>query len=81
MFDSDRATADVTLCIFPHLKEFIAIDAREALTIHVLVGRTGDLEGMVAERLADVIKALGLLLGTVASIISHFLAQPSGNGD
>ena len=29
MFDSDRSTADVTLCIFPHLKEFIAIDARE----------------------------------------------------
>jgi hypothetical protein len=29
MFDSDRGTADITLCIFPHLKEFIAIDARE----------------------------------------------------
>lgn len=29
MFDSDRGAADVTLCIFPHLKEFIAIDARQ----------------------------------------------------
>jgi hypothetical protein len=29
MFDSDRGTADITLCIFPHLKEFIAIDARD----------------------------------------------------
>lgn len=29
MFDSDRGTADITLCIFPHLKEFIAVDARE----------------------------------------------------
>lgn len=29
MFDSDRGNADITLCIFPHLREFIAIDARE----------------------------------------------------
>jgi hypothetical protein len=29
MFDSDRGSADITLCIFPHLREFIAIDARE----------------------------------------------------
>ena len=29
MFDSDRGTADITLCIFPHLKEFVAIDTRE----------------------------------------------------
>jgi hypothetical protein len=29
MFDSDRKNADVTLCIFPHLREFIAIDARK----------------------------------------------------
>jgi hypothetical protein len=28
MFDSDRGSADITLCIFPHLREFIAIDAR-----------------------------------------------------
>jgi len=28
MFDSDRGNADITLCIFPHLREFIAIDAR-----------------------------------------------------
>ncbi|MBN4064163.1 hypothetical protein JYU04_00330 [Dehalococcoides mccartyi] len=29
MFESDRGTADITLCIFPHLREFIAIDARK----------------------------------------------------
>jgi hypothetical protein len=29
MFDSDRKNADITLCIFPHLREFIAIDARK----------------------------------------------------
>ena len=29
MFESDRGIADITLCIFPHLKEFIAVDARE----------------------------------------------------
>jgi hypothetical protein len=29
MFDSERGDADITLCIFPHLREFIAIDARE----------------------------------------------------
>ena len=29
MFDSDRQNADITLCIFPHLREFIAVDARE----------------------------------------------------
>ena len=29
MFDSDRQSADITLCIFPHLREFIAVDARE----------------------------------------------------
>jgi hypothetical protein len=29
MFDSDRKSADITLCIFPHLREFIAIDARK----------------------------------------------------
>ncbi len=29
MFDSDRGSADITLCIFPHLKEFIAVDARD----------------------------------------------------
>jgi hypothetical protein len=29
MFDSDRGNADITLCIFPHLPEFIAIDARK----------------------------------------------------
>jgi hypothetical protein len=29
MFDSDRGSADITLCIFPHLREFIAIDARD----------------------------------------------------
>ena len=29
MFDTDRGNADITLCIFPHLREFIAIDARE----------------------------------------------------
>lgn len=29
MFDSERSSADVTLCIFPHLKEFVAIDARK----------------------------------------------------
>lgn len=29
MFDSDRGNADITLCIFPHLREFIAIDARK----------------------------------------------------
>ena len=29
MFDSDRKNADITLCIFPHLREFIAIDARQ----------------------------------------------------
>jgi hypothetical protein len=29
MFDSDRGTADITLCIFPHLREFVAVDARE----------------------------------------------------
>ena len=29
MFDSDRGVADITLCIFPHLREFIAIDARD----------------------------------------------------
>ena len=29
MFDTGRGTADITLCIFPHLREFIAIDARE----------------------------------------------------
>jgi hypothetical protein len=29
MFDSDRGNADITLCIFPHLREFIAIDARD----------------------------------------------------
>ena len=29
MFDSDRGNADVTLCIFPHLREFLAIDARD----------------------------------------------------
>ncbi|MCH7970535.1 MAG: hypothetical protein IH960_05780 [Chloroflexi bacterium] len=29
MFDSDRGTADITLCIFPHLREFIVVDARE----------------------------------------------------
>ena len=28
MFESDRGSADITLCIFPHLKEFIAIDTR-----------------------------------------------------
>jgi len=28
MFDSDRGNADITLCIFPHLREFIAIDTR-----------------------------------------------------
>ncbi len=31
MFDSDRGNIDITLCIFPHLREFIAIDARENL--------------------------------------------------
>ncbi|HIF71504.1 MAG TPA: hypothetical protein EYQ61_02930 [Dehalococcoidia bacterium] len=29
MFDTDRGSADITLCIFPHLREFIAIDARK----------------------------------------------------
>ena len=29
MFDSDRQNADITLCIFPHLREFIAVDARD----------------------------------------------------
>ncbi len=29
MFDSDRGSADITLCIFPHLREFIAIDTRK----------------------------------------------------
>jgi hypothetical protein len=29
MFDSERGNADITLCIFPHLREFIAIDARK----------------------------------------------------
>lgn len=29
MFDSERGNADITLCIFPHLREFIAVDARE----------------------------------------------------
>jgi hypothetical protein len=29
MFESERGSADITLCIFPHLREFIAIDARE----------------------------------------------------
>lgn len=29
MFDSDSKRADITLCIFPHLREFIAIDARK----------------------------------------------------
>jgi hypothetical protein len=29
MFDSNRGNADITLCIFPHLREFIAIDARK----------------------------------------------------
>lgn len=29
MFDSERGDADITLCIFPHLREFVAIDARE----------------------------------------------------
>ncbi|MBT4125679.1 MAG: hypothetical protein HOJ22_07635 [Chloroflexi bacterium] len=29
MFDSDRGNADITLCIFPHLREFLAIDARK----------------------------------------------------
>ena len=29
MFDSDRQNADITLCIFPHLREFIAVDARK----------------------------------------------------
>ncbi len=29
MFDTGRGNADITLCIFPHLREFIAIDARE----------------------------------------------------
>ncbi len=29
MFDSGRGNADIMLCIFPHLREFIAIDARE----------------------------------------------------
>lgn len=29
MFYSDRGSADITLCIFPHLKEFIAIDSRD----------------------------------------------------
>ena len=29
MFDSDSKSADITLCIFPHLREFIAIDARK----------------------------------------------------
>ena len=28
MFDFERGDADITLCIFPHLREFIAIDAR-----------------------------------------------------
>ncbi len=32
MFDSDRADAKITLCIFPHLREFVAIDARENRT-------------------------------------------------
>tara|TARA_Y100000588_G_scaffold104853_1_gene114378 strand:- start:3340 stop:3912 length:573 start_codon:yes stop_codon:yes gene_type:complete len=32
MFDSDRQNADITLCIFPHLREFIAVDARETST-------------------------------------------------
>ncbi|MDA1280288.1 MAG: hypothetical protein O3B95_09675, partial [Chloroflexi bacterium] len=29
MFDSDRRNAEITLCIFPHLREFIVIDSRE----------------------------------------------------
>ena len=29
MFDSERGDADITLCIFPHLRKFVAIDARE----------------------------------------------------
>jgi hypothetical protein len=28
MFDTDRGNADITLCIFPHLREFIAVDTR-----------------------------------------------------
>lgn len=29
MFDSYRGNAEITLCIFPHLREFLAIDARK----------------------------------------------------
>ena len=32
MFDSERGRADITLCIFPHLREFIAIDVRPGRT-------------------------------------------------
>jgi len=28
MFESDRPTAEIMLCIFPHLKEFVVVDAR-----------------------------------------------------
>lgn len=28
MFESDQPTAEIMLCIFPHLKEFVVVDAR-----------------------------------------------------
>lgn len=42
MFEaSNRREASITLCLFPHLGEFIAVDARKALpdgpAVHVLL--------------------------------------------